>query len=486
LILLMGNLRRKISRFVFFLLLAVFGLYHLASHYQNSNPRLLQFSMHGVEALIYYELGAYRRAAHAWRAHYGLSYNRQPIEITKQNLIEQLEKNPSNLETYLWLADLYFFLEEYPNASLTYQKALQRNRHWHDAKVGLAASLLMEEKYQESHAVFEDFLGQGTQEKNITSFLNFLVSLDKLGKAKALEQRDSYLALINAYRHLAALDRRKINKALSCSDAGISAQKHLDLAFSSKALIYAKEKEYALALDQFSQAVRINPANAEAYKRMASLCGEMGDLGKELQYYRSAAEVGKTNPAYAFLLGEILVRKYGDFKQARSCFQKAYRLDSANLNHASKYAHSLEILGRFHEALEVYDRMIALNPQGPDGYVLKGHCLLKMKEYEEAIEAYSKAQAIRPLDFPAARNLALACSKVKDFEKALIYGEYALRIKPQDVDTLFLLQAVYQGQGRFEEAHSAVTQILKVQPSHGGAQRVLPYLEFHKKARLSS
>ncbi len=344
----------------------------------------------------------------------------------------------------------------------------------------------MEEKYKESHDIFEDFLNQGYQEKNITSFLNFLVSLDKPGKAKVLDQRDSYLALMNAYRYLGVLDRRKINKAISCADTGIAAKKHLDLAFSSKGIIYAKEKEYALALEQYSQAVRINPSNAEAYTRMAYLCGEMGDLEKELQYYKKAAEVGKTNPTYAFHLGEILMRKYGDFKQANSYFQRAYRLDSANFHQASNYAHSLQILGRFHEALEVYDHMITINPKAPDGYVLKGHCLLKMKGYEEAIHSYSKAQAVRPLDFPAARNLALACSKVKDFEKAIMYGEYALRIRPQDVDTLFLLQAVYQGQGRFEEAHHAVTEILKIQPNHAGAQRVHPYLDFHKKTRLSS
>ncbi len=482
----MQNLRQKISRFIFLILLAVFGLYHLSSHYQKSNPRLLQFSIDGVEALIYYELGAYRRASQAWRAHYGLSYSTQLIETTKQNLIDQIEKNPSKLENYLWLADLYFFLKDYPNASLTYRMALQRNMHWHDAKVGLAASLLMEGKYRESNDLFDDLLNRGYQEKNVTSFLNFLVSLDKFGKAKVLDQKDSYLAQINAYRYLAVLDRRKIKKAVSCCDAGISAQRHLDLAFSSKGIIYAREKEYALALEQYAQTVRINPSHGEAYKRMAHLCGEMGDLEKELQYYRKAAEVEKTNPAYAFHLGEIFMRKYGDFKQANAYLQRAYQLDPANFHYASNYAHSLQILGRFREALGVYDRMITGNPNAPDGYVLKGHCLLKMKEYGEAIKAYSNAQAIRPLDFQAARNLALACSKVKDFERAITHGEHALRIRPQDVDTLFLLQTLYREQGRLEDAHDAVVGILKIQPHHAGAQRVLTYLDSHRKTRPST
>jgi tetratricopeptide (TPR) repeat protein len=482
----MRNLRQKICRFVFLFLLVILGLYHFATNYQKSTPRLLQFSIPGMEALIYYELGAYKRASQAWRVHYGCAYNMQLTEITKQNLIDRIEKGPPNLESYLWLADLYFFLEEYPNASLTYKKALQTNGNSHDAKVGLASSLLMEGKYRESHDLFDDLLNQGYQEKNITSFLNFLVALDKMGKAKIPGQRDSYIALLDAYRYLAALDPRKINKAISFCDTSIAAKKHLDLAFSSKGLIYTKQKEYAMALEQYSRAVGISPSNADAYERMACLYGEMGDLEKEVQYYKKAAEVGRTNPVYASHLGEILMKKYGDFKQANFYFWLAYRLDPENFRHASNYALALQILGRFREALEVYDHLISTNPEAPDGYVLKGHCLVKMKEYEKAIQSYSKAQAIRPLDFLAARNLTFACFKVKDFEKAVTYGEYALRIHPQDVDTLFLIQTVYQGQGRFPEARHAVTEILKIQPNHAGAQRVLPYLDSHKKARSSS
>jgi tetratricopeptide (TPR) repeat protein len=130
--------------------------------------------------------------------------------------------------------------------------------------------------------------------------------------------------------------------------------------------------------------------------------------------------------------------------------------------------------------------MIQTCPKAPDGYMLKGHCLLKMKKYGQAIQSYSQARAIRPLDFSAARNLALAHAELKDFESAIVHNEYALRIRSQDVDTLYLLQSLYRRQGRFEEAHTAVREILKVQPGHAGAQRVLSYLEAHRKKRVSS
>jgi tetratricopeptide (TPR) repeat protein len=197
-------------------------------------------------------------------------------------------------------------------------------------------------------------------------------------------------------------------------------------------------------------------------------------------------EVQENNPHYPFHLGDVLMKKYGDFKQAHFYLQKAYRLNPDNHQYASQYANCSQILGRFDEALGVYDQMIRSRPKAPDGYTLKGHCLLKMKKYAEAVQSYSEARAIRPLDFASARNLALAHAELKDFESAIVQNEYALRIQPKDVDTLYVLQSLYRGQGRFEEAHSAVTEILKIQPRHAGAQRALSYLEATRKKRVSS
>jgi tetratricopeptide (TPR) repeat protein len=67
-----------------------------------------------------------------------------------------------------------------------------------------------------------------------------------------------------------------------------------------------------------------------------------------------------------------------------------------------------------------------------------------------------------------------------------VHNEYALRIRPQDVDALYTLQSLYRRQGRFEEAYNAVTEILKIQPHHAGAQRALSYLEANREKRVSS
>jgi tetratricopeptide (TPR) repeat protein len=80
----------------------------------------------------------------------------------------------------------------------------------------------------------------------------------------------------------------------------------------------------------------------------------------------------------------------------------------------------------------------------------------------------------------------LAYANLKNFDKAISLTEYALRIKPYDVDTLYFLQSLYRRQGKYEEAYRAVKEILRIQPNHAGAQRVLPYLQGNLGKRQSS
>ena len=266
----------------------------LLSKTESASPAI--FSFRGLKALAYYELGYYRKASETWRVHYGLIYNMQLLEITKKSLYDQIEENPANLENDLWLADLYFFVGDHANARTTYQKALARNRNSHEAKVGLAASLLMEERYQESHDVFEDLLNHGVKEKNITPFLNFLIALDKIEKANVLDQRDSYLSLIDAYRYLATLDRRKINKVISFSDRAISKNNHLDLAFFSKGVVYAKKNNIDLALEQFSWVLKANPETPKPTKGWLMFMGKWGIWKRSFKATRKPWNYRKRTP----------------------------------------------------------------------------------------------------------------------------------------------------------------------------------------------
>jgi len=479
----MGKMSKRISRIFFIILFIIIGTYHFLSQYYKLNPHLLQLSPNGLKGLIYYELGQYGNASKAWREHYGLSYDPSLIEGIKQSLIKQIKENPGNIQNYLWLADLYFSIEDYAHATRTYRELLQKNKDAYDAKVGLASSLLILGKYQESQPVFEDSFNQGYNETNITSFLNFLIALDKLKNANIPDKGDRYLALTYSYRYLGIIDQRKYREVIIYADKTISTNKNLDRAFFSKGVVYAAEKKYDMALKQFSKAISINSSNAEAYKRIAYIYGEVGNLEKELESYKKAVELEENNPNYAFHLGKVLVDKYGDMKEAHFYLKKAYELNPDRYDYATRYGYSLQMLRRFDEALELYDNLIREEPKNPEGYESKGYCLIRMEKYEEAVRLYLKAQEIHPLDFLTACNLGQAYSQLKKFKEATSMYEYASKMEPYDVDTLFYLQYLYRMQGRYEEAYRTTEEVLRIQPNHIGAQRILTYLQRNLKRK---
>jgi tetratricopeptide (TPR) repeat protein len=481
----MGKFKKAIGIFFIFLMVVLAGGRIATQYYKLKDSYLLQISSHGLKALAYYELRQYSKASLAWRDHFGLSYDPNLIEILKTALRKQIEENPDKIENYLRLADLYFFVADYPNAMITYQNALQKNRNLYEAKVGLASCLMVQGKYRESQAVFEDLFSQDSFEKTKTGFLNFLVALDKLRNSKTPNKGDRYLTLAYAYRYLSAMDGRKSEDAIAYSEKAVAADKNLDKAFLCKGVIYTQKKDYELALEQLSKGLVLNPLSAEAYSRMASIYGEMGNLEKELEYYKKAVAAEEKNPHYAYNLGQILQKKYGDINQANLYFQKAYEIDPDNFAYASSVGYTLEMLRQLNEALEVYDTIIRKNPENPEGYVLKAHCFIRMERYEEAMNLFLKAHTMSPLNFEAARDLGLAYSNLKKFENAISITEYALRIKPYDVDTLYFLQYLYRRQGKYEEAYRAIKEILRIQPNHSGAQRVLLYLQGNLSKRQS-
>ena len=473
----MGKKSIKTFGFLFLLVFVITASDHfIGQYYRLKNSPLLQFSTNGLKALALYELGQYRKASQAWRDHYGLSYDSNLIEILKTALHKQIAENPDKIDNYLRLADLQFAAADYPNALITYRNALQRDKNVYEARVGLASSLAIQGTHRESQDAFEDLLNQDYNGKNITGFLNFLVALDKLEISSTPKKEDSYLTLAYAYRYLSTIDHRKSDEVIAYANKTISTKKNLDRALFCKGVIYTKEKNYELALEQFSKVLQLSPLNSEAYNRMAYICGEVGNMEMELEYYKRAAATEEKNPHYAYNLGQILLRKYGDINQASLYLKQAYEIDPDNFAYAATYAKSLEMLRQFTDALDVYDIIIRKNPENPEGYVLKAHCFIQMERYDEAIDLFLKAHILSPLNFNAARDLALAYANSKNFGNAISLTEYALRIKPYDVDALYFLQYLYRRQGKYEEAYHAVKEILKIQPNHSGAQRVLPSL----------
>lgn len=86
------------------------------------------------------------------------------------------------------------------------------------------------------------------------------------------------------------------------------------------------------------------------------------------------------------------------------------------------------------EALQLYERIVALLPTYPDGHYFVGSALYDLKRYEEAIEPLTRARELDPRGitqgFDAAALLGDTYMKLNRFAEAIAAFEVAKKIKP--------------------------------------------------------
>nr|MCH9792411.1 tetratricopeptide repeat protein [Planctomycetota bacterium] len=117
-------------------------------------------------------------------------------------------------------------------------------------------------------------------------------------------------------------ERKKYGDNSSGSKMGV-----LKLAGSKTKIKNSRRKKDWVAVDQTAEeSLSINPWDSSLNADMAEACQNQGYLDAAVFGYKMAIENDKTNKSYYTQLG-ILLEEKGEFKQARECWEMAFKLD---------------------------------------------------------------------------------------------------------------------------------------------------------------
>ncbi len=156
------------------------------------------------------------------------------------------------------------------------------------------------------------------------------------------------------------------------------------------------ERKYKEAIEQFDEAIRLDPGNYEAYRLRARAKREAGDVNGAIADFTKAIEIDpKAHQAY---LGRGL---------------------------------ALEKAGDRAGAMRDFDEGIALVPSYAAGYGYRGRLKYDMKDYNGAIADLDKAIAIDPKGFSPHFNRALTRAAFKDWAAAIADYTRAIEIDPK-------------------------------------------------------
>jgi tetratricopeptide (TPR) repeat protein len=258
----------------------------------------------------------------------------------------------------------------------------------------------------------------------------------------------------------------------------------------------------------YRDAVRANPADAQALRLRGILAREQGDLEASARYLGRAAEVAPgdaaplaelaltrmaaddldaavallraalgRNPDHARALANLgaLLQYRGHVLEAIACHERALALDPHDAEVRCNLAKALSEAGRGVEALALCDDGLAAQPAHPLLLGARGAVCCDLEDFPAAVDALAGAAQRNPDDDLALVSLAYAQQRLGATAAAIAALERALAINPHGGRATADHVNLLAGSGRVAEALSLAEDYLA---AHPGERHVLGALGF--------
>ncbi len=243
------------------------------------------------------------------------------------------ERNPHNPEAHYLMGRLALASRDFAGASVAFRRATELAPHranfHHD--LGLALRELGEKR----------------------------AALTAYQRAVTL-QHDHVPAIFHAGQLHGELG--EVEDARDCFSLALAFDPLSSAARIELARLLAESHGVDAATELLREAVRKGIADVAVLCRLAELLNQQGAAREAVAAYRSAIDKFPDDPAPLVNLGMIWLGQFGDAREAEALFRRAAELDPALVEAQANLGLALQEQGRFEDAFQHYDQLIAAEP----------------------------------------------------------------------------------------------------------------------------
>ncbi|MBN3925300.1 serine/threonine-protein kinase [Nostoc sp. NMS4] len=220
---------------------------------------------------------------------------------------------------------------------------------------------------------------------------------------------------------------------------------------------------YEGAVEDFNQAIKLNPRNALAYNRRGDAYYRLGDY-EQAQADSSQAILLNPQDANAYFDRGFAFSELSKYKEAIADYTQAIKLNSKDA-----YVYYGRGLARVQlkdnkGAIEDFNKAIALKPQYTEAYLQRGILHRRLKQRLEAIQDFDKVIKINPSDAKAYYQRGLTQSINKQKYEAIKDYTDAININPKYIEAYLNRGDTYSDLGNKVEATEDYNTILQIDP----------------------
>ncbi len=225
------------------------------------------------------------------------------------------------------------------------------------------------------------------------------------------------------------------------------------------------KKDLSGAIEDFNQAIKINPDYVLAYISRGLAQSDLGDNQAAVEDYSKAIQINP-NYALAYYNRGVARSDLGNNLAAIEDYTQAIKFDP---NYALAYYNRGNIrsdLGEKQAAIEDYTQAIKNNPNYAPAYYNRGNIRSDLGEKQAAIEDYTQAIKINPNYASAYNNRGLAHSDLGEKQAAIEDYTQAIRINPNYALAYYNWGNIRRDLGDNQAAIEDYTQAIRINPNY--------------------
>ena len=358
------------------------------------------------------------------------------------NAIEKLETSalmqPNAPIVQFNLGQVYMKKGRYDDAIAKFQKTIRLDNRNELAYSLISACYILQDEFKEGENYYKK--ASKIAPNNPEVYTNYATALAQKGKRfKAIEIYKQALKIDEAnftalhYTGLVLCDLGKFDEALEKINLALNVQPNNPDTLLYASLCNFRLEKYQEALDFVEKSLSIRPNFPDSIMLKGVCLAKTGKEAESLTYFSANAKGQEANYQY-YTYWAIALQSFERYPEAKEKFMHSFELNRDNEFNLFYLAENYLKEGNPTPALQLFNKIVEINPNNGEAYEKIGHILQKQAEYKDAINAYFNCIKVSRKHLFLYNDIAKCYYNLYDLKNSAMYYEKAIDYNPDLID----------------------------------------------------